>query len=207
MVEIKAKTYVITGFFGSGKTQFCLNLALKLAAAGGVVTIADLDVINPYFRSREAADQLAKFGIKIVSDNLNNNTGQDLPAVNLSFLTNINAQENVIIDLGGGASGLRLLASCYKTILNKPYEFLCVLNPFRPETATSSQMVNYVKQLNAATPKMPITGLVSNGHMMDETTDWHIQKSQEIVAAAACELGLPLKYIALKNEIVEVKNA
>ena len=87
MVEIR--TYIVTGYFGSGKTQFCINLALKLAHAGGVVTVADLDVINPYFRSREAAEHLAKFGIKTVSDNLQNNTGQDLPAVNLSFLTSI----------------------------------------------------------------------------------------------------------------------
>jgi Mrp family chromosome partitioning ATPase len=193
-------TYIVTGYFGSGKTEFSVNLALKLAAQGAI-TIADLDVVNPYFRSREAARFLSERGIVLASDHLQGNTGQDLPAASFAFLSKIRAGKNVIIDLGGGHIGLRLLASCYDAILAAGrYEFLCVLNLFRPETDSAAKMADYVASVNSAA-KIPVTGLVNNGHMLHETSCEHVLKSQQAVLAAAKALDLPLRYTLLKSDI------
>ncbi|MDR2166270.1 MAG: ATP-binding protein [Clostridiales bacterium] len=189
-------THIITGYFGSGKTEFSVNLALALAKQGAI-SIADLDVINPYFRSREAATRLASRGITLMSDHLQGNTGQDLPAASFAFLSKVRAGENVIIDLGGGHIGLRLLASCYDAILSAPaYEFLCVLNLFRPETASAAKMAEYLRSINMQT-QIPLTGLVNNGHMLHETTAEHVLASQEAILS----LGLPLRYTLVREDI------
>ena len=193
------KTYIVTGHFGSGKTEFCVNLALDMVQSGAVA-VADLDVINPYFRSRERAKLFASLGIELVSDHLENNTGQDLPAVNFSFLSRA-GKANLIMDLGGGLSGLRLLTACSHTIQKGgDYEFLCVLNPFRPDTDTIAKMVEFVNGINGAS-ELKVTGLVNNGHMLHHTTADHVLESQEITMEIANILNLPLRYTLLRKDI------
>jgi len=189
-------TYVITGFYGSGKTEFSLNLAVELAGQGGQVTLADLDAINPYFRSRERLDDMAKHGITVESDHLDNNTGYDLPAISFAFLSKVRRGENVIADLGGGDMGARLLAYCHEAVLSVPHQFLCVLNPFRPDTDTVDKMRGFIKTINAASP-LKITGVVCNGHMLHHTTAEDVLQSEKMVA----QVGLPVKYTMLRRDI------
>ncbi|MCL2620643.1 MAG: ATP-binding protein [Defluviitaleaceae bacterium] len=192
-------TYIITGFYGSGKTEFSLNLALELARQGEEgITLADLDVINPYFRSRERIVELSKHGVSIESDHLGNNTGYDLPAVSFAFLSKVRAGENVIIDLGGGDVGARLLAYCHEAVLGVPHEFLCVLNPFRSDTDTADKMTDFLETINAVSP-MKVTGVVCNGHLLHHTTAEDVLYSERIVS----EVGLPIKYTMLRNDIYE----
>jgi len=196
----KVKTTIVTGHYGSGKTEFCVNLALDIAKRGEKVTIADLDVVNPYFRSREAAAKLASRGITLASDHFGGNSGQDLPAASFAFLSNVRAEENVIIDLAGGKVGTRLLAACYDAIKSVPYEFLCVLNLFRPETSTAAQMIDFINTINAEVA-LPITGLVNNGNLLHDSTADHILSSQKAVMTAANALGLPLRYTLIHAEL------
>lgn len=191
-------TYIITGFYGSGKTEFSLNLALKLSGQGAGVTLADLDVINPYFRSRERIVELSKHGITVESDHLGNNTGYDLPAVSFAFLSKVRAGENAIIDLGGGNAGARLLAYCQEAVLSVPHEFLCVLNPFRTDTDTADKMVDFLETINAAS-LIKITGLVCNGHLLHHTTAEDVLHSEKIVS----QVGMPIKYTMLRHDIYE----
>jgi len=192
------KTYIITGVYGSGKTEFCVNLALRLARSGGSVTIADMDVINPYFRSREREDDLADAGIEIIGSSISNKNIQDLPAISFGFISRIRNRENVIIDLAGGENGLKLLARCYEAICD--YEFLCVFNPFRPETVSAEQMVNFAKTVNSLT-KLPLTGFVNNGNLLRETTAEHVLYAQSIIKDAAQQMNLPIKYTLLQSDI------
>jgi len=197
-------TTVVTGYYGSGKTEFCVNLALKLANDAGrgkrPVVIADLDIINPYFRSREAAEKLAQYGITVMGDHLDNNTGQDLPALSTAFVARIRAGDDVIIDLGGGELGAKVLSACRDDILASSHEFLCVLNPFRPETDSTSKMVGFVKTIEHTTG-IDVSGVVNNGHMLHDTTAEDIIYSQEVVQQAASMLGLPISYTMLRKDI------
>jgi len=214
-------TYIVTGYYGSGKTEFVLNLAAALArGAGGYkpplqhqhacsvgancvrpqlpVTIADLDVINPFFRSRERAKELAPLGIQVMGSVFENHVAQDIPALSFAFLSRIRSNQNVIIDLAGGENGLKLLAGCYDAI--GAHEFLCVLNLYRPETDSAAKMADFCKQINAFS-RIPITGLVNNGHMLGFTETGHILESQKAVLEVAKELGVPLKYTLAQENI------
>lgn len=199
------RIYIVSGFYGSGKTEFCVNLAMDIAKKKSEpVTIADLDVINPYFRSREKEVKLAEHGIEIMGSALSNSTGQDLPAISFAFNSRIVRGDNVILDLAGGESGVKLLSSCYGAIENSkaPHEFLCVVNLFRPETNSAEKMTSFVRQINGMS-KLAITGLVNNGHMLHETEAAHVVASQQAALDAAAMLGIPLRYTQLRQDIYE----
>jgi len=196
-------TYIVTGYYGSGKTEFVVNLAMELARnnisnCAKTVTIADLDVINPFFRSREREKELAPLGIETMGSVFENHVAQDIPALSFAFLSRIRAGQDVIIDLAGGENGMKLLASCYDAI--GEYEFLCVFNMFRPETDTAEKMIDFCKSVNAIS-LLPITGLVNNGNLLAYTEAWHVLKSQEAVLAACKKLGLPLKYTLVQEDV------
>jgi len=199
-----ATTYIITGYYGSGKTEFSLNLAIYLVRNGENVTIADLDIINPYFRSRQKANYLNSLGINIVGSALSNHTGQDVPAVSFSFISEINKGNCVILDLGGGEQGVKLLASSYKFI--KDYEFLCVVNLFRKETDNIQKMIDFISSINKTCP-LKINALVNNGNLLQLTTPEDILKSQKEILQVANNFNIPLKYTLINSSIYEsIKN-
>ena len=192
-------TYIVTGYYGSGKTEFCLNLAINLAkTTGKQITIADLDVVNPFFRSREREKALAPLGIEVMGSALENHVAQDVPALSFAFLSRIRAGQDVIIDLAGGEVGLRLLANCYADI--KAHNFFCVFNLYRPETNSADKMVAFCKQINAAS-RLSLTGLVNNGNLLGQTETGHVLQSQKAVLAAGEEMDLPLAYTLAREDI------
>ena len=192
-------TYIVTGHYGSGKTEFCVNLAIKLAREQGrPITIADLDVVNPFFRSREREKELAPLGIEIMGFALENHLAQDVPALSFAFLSRIRAGQDVIIDLAGGEIGLKLLANCYADI--KAHNFFCVFNLYRPETSSANQMVAFCDRLNSVS-RLHITGLVNNGNLLRQTEAEHVLESQKAVFAACREMGLPLAYTLVREDI------
>ena len=196
------KAYIITGIYGSGKTEFCVNLAMQLAAAGGRVTIADMDVINPYFRSREREDFLAQYGIDVIGSGIANRNIQDLPSLDFSFIPRVRQGENVIIDLAGGENGLKLLARCYDALKAVDYEFLCVFNSFRPDSSSVEKMVGFAQDVNNFA-QIKLTGLVNNGNLIRETSAKDVLDSQDAVLAAGLRLGLPLRWTMFSKKIYE----
>jgi len=218
-------TTIVTGYYGSGKTEFVLNLATHMAQEPGehssplqkpcyatdvgancvrpqndeaIVTIADLDVINPFFRSRERAAELAPLGIEVMGSVIENHVAQDVPALSFAFLSRIRSGRNVIIDLAGSENGLKVLAGCYDAITE--HEFLCVLNLYRPETDTTQKMLNFCKQINAF-GRLQITGVVNNGHMLSYTEPHHVLDSQKAVSEVATQLGVPFAYTLIREDI------
>lgn len=191
-------THIVTGYYGSGKTEFCLNLATTLAKTGKAITIADLDVVNPFFRSREREKALTPLGIEVMGSALENHVAQDVPALSFAFLSRIRAGQDVIIDLAGGEVGLRLLANCYADI--KAHNFFCVFNLYRPETNSPDKMAAFCRQINAAS-RLSVTGLVNNGNLLGQTEAEHVLQSQKAVLATCEELNLPLAYTLVQEDI------
>ena len=192
-------TTIVTGYYGSGKTEFVLNLAMALAKKKNCrITIADLDVINPFFRSREREKELAPLDIEVMGSAIENHVLQDIPAISYAFLSRIRAGEDVVIDLAGGEAGLNLLASCYDAI--GAYELLCVFNMYRPETDTAQKMVDFCQSINAVS-RLPITGLVNNGNLLAHTNAGHVLESQKAILQVCSELHLPLKYTLVQADI------
>lgn len=198
-----AKTYIISGPYGSGKTEFCINLAKKISSESSQKTvIADLDTVNLSFRSREKAEELAPFGIEVIGGHLDNNTLQDVPAVSFAFLSAINQDKNLVVDLAGGSIGVNLLSHCYDYLKEASYEFLCVLNCFRPDVSTAEKMVDFVRTINGDA-KIKVTGLVSNGHMIHHTEREHITLCRDEVIKASKILGIKHYMTLIKKDFYE----
>lgn len=117
-METKRKIYLITGHYGSGKTNFAVNLALSERKLGRTVTLVDLDIVNPYFRSADFASLLQEEGIGLVSP-VYANTNLDIPALSGAVDAVFdNGGERVIIDVGGDDAGAHrsgTVCACYRT--------------------------------------------------------------------------------------------
>ena len=194
------KTYIITGHYGSGKTEFCVNFALNMQKNAGnkKLYLADLDVINPYFRSREKSALLEANNIEVMGCVLPNNSWHDFPALSYGFLSKIRQGHRVIIDLAGSENGLKPLEYCYEAI--NEYEFYVVVNTFRPDTASVDQIINFVNNINSMSP-LKVSGIINNTNLLHETTSEHIINSQNIIALAGATLDLPIVYTQVKASL------
>ena len=196
------KIFIVCGQYGSGKTEFCVNLALTLRRETGVkVSIADYDVINPYFRSREKAKFLLEYGIDILGNSTGNLTGTDLPALSANIASPILNNEYLIIDLAGSRNGLKPLAAM-RDSLGNDFDFLCVLNAFRPETKSETLMINTVRSLEGYSG-IKMNGIIHNSHLVHETTAADVLYGQDMVKAASGKLRVPVMFTQIKRDIYD----
>ena len=158
---------VVCGHYGCGKTNLTLNLALEAAAAGERVTVADLDIVNPYFRSRERKEQLDARGIRLIASS-QACTDADVPSLPADVFALFQDPDLYgIVDVGGDPDGARVLARFQPQIMATPHEMLCVVNANRPETRDADRAVSYLRAIEA-TCGVPMTGLVNNTHLCGE---------------------------------------
>ncbi len=180
----------LVGHFGSGKTEIALNGAIGLAAAERV-TLADLDVVKPYFRSRAARAVLAEAGIALLAP-----TGEhvhaDLPIIVPQIRQALRDSEcRLVGDVGGDDTGARVLGSLSDVVPVDETHCLVVLNFRRPFTSEPAGAVAMVRAIEAVA-RIPVTGLVSNTHLLRETTLDVVVEGYRMAEAAAHELGLPV---------------
>lgn len=195
-VAADAPVWVVAGHYGSGKTEFSVNLALAEAAAGHRVALADLDIVNPYFRSRDRADVLEAAGVRVISSSLGHRASLELPAVSPSVRGPlVDRGSEVILDLGGDAVGARLLAQFRGDVVARSYQLLVVVNAYRPETSTLGGVLEHLAQLERATG-LRASGLVSNTHWLRQTSPDDVLGGLELCAAASAVTGVPLAFVA-----------
>ena len=187
---------LLVGHFGSGKTEIALNGALELAARGSAVTLADLDVVKPYFRSRSARAVLAAAGIRLLAPT-GENVYADLPIIVPQIRQALrDARCRLVGDVGGDDTGARVLGSLSDVIPVDETDCLVVLNFRRPSTTSPSEAAAMVRSIELVA-RVPVTGLVSNTHLMGETTRDVVLDGHRMALEAARELDLPVVAVAV----------
>jgi hypothetical protein len=194
---------ILVGHFGSGKTEIAINLAIGLRDAGSAVSLVDLDVVKPYFRSRAAAEELAEHGVNLVVP-WGEYFHADLPIVSPEARGAVgraaSGTEHVIIDAGGAEVGARVLGSIPG--LNDPdvTETLFVVNGRRPFAETADAVLRMIDDIQRAT-RLRVTGLVSNSHLMEETTLDVVREGMEMAAEVSARSGVPVRFHAVRSAL------
>ena len=187
--------YVIIGHYGSGKTEVAVSLARSIKNA----TIIDMDIVNPYFRSKDAQSILEKEGIKLIAPEFAN-TNVDIPSLPPEILGALQSDENVILDVGGDEDGAIALGQYSRIITEKGYEMICVVNTRRPMTENAEGVVETVRLIEQAS-RLKVTSLINNTNVKNETTPQMIEDGQAIIEKASKMLEIPVKAIACVPEI------
>jgi RecA/RadA recombinase len=191
---------VIVGNYGSGKTEVAINLAVYQKRRGTDVRIADLDLVNPYFRTREARTQLKQIGIEVVTPP-EEYLQADLPILSPVIAGMIRKPGPLtLIDVGGDDAGATVLAAMADAFRGREYQMLQVVNPFRPYTDTVSGCLKIRTEIEAAS-KLNITGWVGNANLIDETRPADILEGYRFLRELSRESGLPLVFITVATEL------
>jgi len=199
-IDIKG-IVIIAGNYGSGKSEIAVNLAAKSSQQGMDVKIADLDLVNPYFRSREAIIPLEKLGVEVVLPD-KKYMYADLPILAPAVAGIIQQpSELTILDAGGDDVGVTVLAALEDHLKQKTVHMLQVINLFRPYTETLEGCLK-IKQEIEASSKIKITGLVSNANLIDETLPEHIYKGYDLVRQVAEATGLKIEFITASPRMI-----
>lgn len=194
---------VVVGHYGSGKTEFAVSLARHLAYQGRTVALGDLDIVNPYFRSRERADDLIAHGVQVISSSLGHTLTLDLPAISAAIRGPILARDtDVILDVGGDSIGAKALGEFRADIERRGYEMLLVVNAYRPDTADVDAVLRHLRAIEA-TSRLRCTALVSNTHVLRDTTVADVLAGYRLTQAVSARTGLPLRYIAAIPSVLE----
>ncbi len=192
---------VIVGNYGSGKTEVSINLAVHRKRAGVDVRIVDLDLVNPYFRTREARASLANLGIEVVLPP-EQYLQADLPILSPLVAGMIRQpSELTLLDVGGDDVGATVLATLEDKFKDKSLRVLQVVNPLRPFTETIEGCLKIRAEIEQAS-KLTIDGLIGNANLIDETTPDHIYDGYDFVKALSEQSGVPLEFITIARELL-----
>ena len=192
---------VFSGHYGSGKTNVALSVALGLARSGQSVTVADLDIVNPYFRTKDSARELEKAGIELICSDYAN-TNVDIPALPQSmYAITDDRSRKVVVDLGGDDRGALALGRLAAAILEEnDFDLFAVINMFRPLTKTAEETVGVMKEIEAASG-LRFTGLVNNSNLGEETTPETVLSSLPYAEETARLTGLPIVMTTVEKEL------
>ena len=192
---------VFSGHYGSGKTNVALSVALGLARSDQSVTVADLDIVNPYFRTKDSARELEKAGIELICSDYAN-TNVDIPALPQSmYAITDDRSRKVVVDLGGDDRGALALGRLAPAILEEnDFDLFAVINMFRPLTKTAEETVGVMKEIEAASG-LRFTGLVNNSNLGEETTPETVLSSLPYAEETARLTGLPIVMTTVEKEL------
>ena len=185
---------LFAGHYGSGKTNIALNYARMLKRSGEKVVIADLDIVNPYFRTKDSAAALQAEGIDlVVSDFANSNV--DFPAMPKEIYGLVAERgQKIVMDIGGDDRGALALGRYVPDIrAEDDYEMLAVVNAARPLTQTAADAVEVLREIEAAC-QLPFTGIVNNTNLGQQTIAATVLESVPYANEVAALMGVPVRF-------------
>jgi hypothetical protein len=194
---------MVVGDYGSGKTEVAIHLARRWARQGKPVSLADLDLVNPYFRSREARADLEAAGVRLVAPEPRLEWS-DLPILlpEISGLLRPSAGSCSLFDVGGDDVGSKVLASLRGALGAAPHELWQVINRSRPFTRSVGGCLRMMGSIEAAA-RLKVTGLVANTHLMEHTDARVVYDGYELAREVANSTGLPLRCVVVPAALVD----
>lgn len=200
-MELVTGIVIIVGNYGSGKTEVSINLAVHQKRTGAAVKIADLDLVNPYFRTREARKPLSELGIEVVVPD-EKYLQADLPILSPAIAGLIRQPSQLtIIDAGGNDVGATVLAALADSLGKKQVQMLQVVNPYRPFTETIENCLKMRDEIERAS-KIAVNGIIGNANLIDDTSSDDIYNGYDFVKALSEESRLPLYFITAPIELL-----
>ena len=183
---------LFAGHYGSGKTNIAVNYAIAMAKEGKPVCIADLDIVNPYFRTKDSANQLEEAGVKLISPWFAN-SNVDLPALPAEAYRLVQDKTVYgVMDIGGDDRGAYALGRYVPAILAEDnYRMIFVANCYRPLTATAQEALEVMREIEAACG-LKFTDIVNNSNLGPETTAQTVLESLEYIRELSRLSGLPV---------------
>ena len=202
----KNSLIIIIGAYGSGKSEYAINLAkqmyysLNKETDDRSISLIDLDIVNPYFRSRDVKEEFEKEGIEVVAPESKFHSA-DMPMLSPMIKgTILNKEKTVIIDVGGDPVGCRALARFEDDIITREYTMQFVVNTKRPFTSNKEEILK-MKDMLEYTSKLKVSELICNTNLMELTDEKLINEGIEIIREVAVSEGLLFeKYIVLDDK-------
>ena len=194
---------LFAGHYGSGKTNIAVNYALWLKSNGKDVTIADLDIVNPYFRTKDSADELAEAGIELISPAFAN-SNVDLPALPQETYKLVQDRAKyAVLDIGGDDRGAYALGRYTPYILEEnDYEMVFVANFFRPLTKTAEEALEVMREIEVA-GGLPFTAIINNSNVGEDTTAEDVLSTLGEAERLSGFTGLPVIMTTAKGDVAE----
>ncbi len=198
------KITIITGHYGSGKTNLSVNLAVNASEAGEAVTIVDLDIVNPYFRTADFRKLFEEKGIELIAPDYAN-SNLDLPSLQFDLEHIAASVDKLIIDVGGDDAGATALGRYAEalSVYKDDIEMLYVINQRRYLTSTAEEVTELMREIETAA-RMKHTAIVNNTNLGNETTLQIVQNSADFAAETAKLAELPIMFTTVPEELAEL---
>lgn len=202
MLEQLKRIIVVVGHYGSGKTNFSVNLAMAFRAQGKQVALVDLDIVNPYFRSADFADLMQENGIELVAP-VYARSNLDIPALTARLDAELGTDKTLVIDVGGDDAGAAALGR-YSAEIEKAggCDMLYVVNNYRYLTRTSDEASGILEEIQRVS-RLKVTGVVNNSNLSGETTPQDVIETIDFAQQTADRYGVPLLFSTVAEPIYE----
>ena len=194
---------ILCGHYGSGKTNVAVNVATELKKTHDAVTVADLDIVNPYFRTKDSTAYFEESGIRLICSAYAN-SNVDVPALpqEMYALTDDRSM-HAVLDIGGDDRGALVLGRLAPAILREgDYDMFLVINRHRPLTRDVASTLEVLREIEAA-GGIPFTGIINNSNIGPLTTAADVLASRAYAEEVAAAAGIPLVMTTVRKDLYD----
>ncbi len=197
------RVMLLAGHYGSGKTNIAVNLAEKIKDSGKAVALCDIDIVNPYFRSKDSEKALLEKGIKVIASKYAN-TNLDAPALPKEIYPAIEDKETVLVmDIGGDDRGALALGRYTPSILEEnDYEMIFVANFYRPLTRDAESALEVMREIEFAS-KIPFTAIINNSNLGENTSEQTVFDTTDKIKRLSDISDLPIIATTVESKLYD----